>query len=103
MLLINCPWCGDRAETEFSYGGEGGIQRPLDPDALSDAEWADYLFNRSNPRGAHRELRVVVAGLASIATPCPTPSSAAMHCLPPSSPGSRREPCSQDASIKADA
>jgi sarcosine oxidase subunit delta len=58
MLLINCPWCGDRAETEFSYGGEGGIQRPLDPDALSDAEWADYLFNRSNPRGrgAHREL-----------------------------------------------
>jgi sarcosine oxidase subunit delta len=32
------------------------IARPPDPDALSDAEWADYLFNRSNPRGAHREL-----------------------------------------------
>ena len=30
--------------------------RPVDPEALSDAEWADYLFNRSNPRGAHREL-----------------------------------------------
>jgi heterotetrameric sarcosine oxidase delta subunit len=48
--------CDVTDETEFSYGGEGGIQRPLDPDALSDAEWADYLFNRSNPRGAHREL-----------------------------------------------
>ncbi len=56
MLLIECPWCGPRAETEFSYGGEAGITRPKDPDALSDAEWAEYLFYRSNPRGAHREL-----------------------------------------------
>ena len=56
MLLIKCPWCGDRAETEFSYGGEAGISRPAEPGALSDTEWADYLFMRSNPRGAHREL-----------------------------------------------
>ncbi len=56
MLLISCPFCGARAETEFSYGGEAGIQRPQDPDALSDAEWADYLFMRKNPRGIHREL-----------------------------------------------
>ena len=56
MFLIECPWCGSRAETEFSYGGEAGIVRPADPDALSDAEWADYLFYRKNPRGAHREL-----------------------------------------------
>lgn len=56
MLLINCPWCGERAETEFAYGGEAGITRPLQPDELSDAEWADYLFNRKNPRGAHQEL-----------------------------------------------
>ena len=56
MLLIDCPWCGTRAETEFGYGGEAGIVRPPDPDALSDSEWADYLFFRANPRGAHREL-----------------------------------------------
>lgn len=56
MLLIECPWCGPRAEPEFSYGGEADIARPRDPDTLSDAEWADYLFHRSNPRGAHREL-----------------------------------------------
>ena len=56
MLLIECPWCGPRAETEFSYGGEAGITRPPDPDALSDTEWADYLFYRANPCGAHREL-----------------------------------------------
>ena len=58
MFLINCPWCGGRAETEFSYGGEGGINRPLDPAALSDEQWADYLFMRSNPRGVHEELWV---------------------------------------------
>lgn len=56
MFLIQCPWCGDRAETEFRYGGEAGIARPQDPYAISDAEWADYLFFRSNRRGAHREL-----------------------------------------------
>lgn len=56
MLLISCPHCGARAETEFSYGGEAGIARPADPFKLSDAEWADYLFMRKNPRGLHREL-----------------------------------------------
>ena len=56
MLLIKCPWCGERDETDFSYGGEARITRPPDPFALSDAEWADYLFMRGNPRGAHNEL-----------------------------------------------
>ena len=28
MLLIPCPYCGLRAETEFSYGGEAHIARP---------------------------------------------------------------------------
>ena len=56
MLLIKCPWCGARAETEFSYGGEADIKRPEEPDKLSDKEWADYLFMRKNPRGTHREL-----------------------------------------------
>lgn len=56
MLLIKCPWCGERAETEFSYGGEAGIMRPANPHTLDDAEWADYLFYRSNTRGAHEEL-----------------------------------------------
>lgn len=56
MLLIKCPWCGERDETEYRCGGEAGIVRPLDPFKLSDAEWADYLFMRKNSRGAHKEL-----------------------------------------------
>ncbi len=55
MLLISCPWCGPRDEHEFAYGGEAHIARPLDPGALSDEAWADYLFMRANPKGRHRE------------------------------------------------
>ena len=56
MLRIFCPWCGFRDESEFSYGGEAHIMRPKDPDALSDEEWADYLFFRTNPKGLHKEM-----------------------------------------------
>ena len=56
MLLIHCPWCGARAESEFSYGGEAGITRPMETGKLSDAEWADYVFMRTNQRGDFREL-----------------------------------------------
>ncbi len=62
MLNINCPWCGERDEHEFSYGGEAHIVRPPDPVALSDEQWADYVFLRTNPKGAHRERWVHTHG-----------------------------------------
>ncbi|MCP5151957.1 MAG: sarcosine oxidase subunit delta [Ectothiorhodospiraceae bacterium] len=55
MLLIECPWCGPRDEQEFGYGGEAHIVRPADPHALDDAAWGEYLFMRTNRKGAHRE------------------------------------------------
>ncbi|OYZ85749.1 MAG: sarcosine oxidase subunit delta [Xanthobacter sp. 17-67-6] len=55
MLLIPCPYCGARPEIEFHCGGEAHIARPADPSALSDAEWADYLFIRKSPKGVHAE------------------------------------------------
>jgi heterotetrameric sarcosine oxidase delta subunit len=55
MLIIHCPWCGDRNEEEFSYGGEAHIVRPLEPSELSDEEWADYLFMRLNTKGVFHE------------------------------------------------
>lgn len=55
MLKITCPWCGPRAESEFSCGGEAHIVRPLDTDALDDRQWGDYLFMRKNPKGRHFE------------------------------------------------
>ena len=56
MLLISCPYCGmERPEIEFRYGGEAHIARPVDPNATSDAEWAEYLYFRANPKGALAE------------------------------------------------
>ena len=54
MMLIACPWCGERDESEFTYGGEE-LARPADPDAVDDAAWADYLFMRTNTKGVARE------------------------------------------------
>ena len=62
MLQIECPWCGARDETEFSYGGEAHIARPLETEKLSDEEWADYLFMRKNPKGTHYEQWLHAAG-----------------------------------------
>lgn len=56
MLLIPCPYCQmDRPELEFRYGGEAHIVRPAEPSATSEAEWADYLYLRTNPKGVHVE------------------------------------------------
>ncbi|GGH21022.1 sarcosine oxidase subunit delta [Alsobacter metallidurans] len=56
MLLIRCPVCEmDRPELEFRYGGEAHVARPLDPSSVSDQDWAEYLYFRSNPRGVHAE------------------------------------------------
>ncbi len=55
MLRIKCPWCGERDQTEYQFGGEGHITRPENPAMAGDAEWADYLFYRENPMGIHYE------------------------------------------------
>ena len=62
MFIIECPFCGEREETEFSYGHEAHIKRPENPEKLSDPEWADYLFMRKNPKGPHLERWVHTAG-----------------------------------------
>lgn len=56
MLLIHCPYCAmERPEIEFRYAGEAHIARPVEPSALSDADWANYLYLRTNPKGVHAE------------------------------------------------
>ena len=62
MLSIACPYCGPRDEIEFAYGGEAHIALPPQPQALTDAAWADYLFMRTNPKGRHHERWVHVHG-----------------------------------------
>lgn len=54
MLLLTCPHCGVSAEeTEFTPGGEAHLTRR--GPGSDDAAFADYLFERRNPRGVHFE------------------------------------------------
>ena len=62
MLLVPCPWCGPRDEVEFSYGGQADVAYPRDPAALTDAEWAEFLFVRDNPKGPFGERWVHTHG-----------------------------------------
>ncbi|QIE43141.1 sarcosine oxidase subunit delta (plasmid) [Rhodobacteraceae bacterium SC52] len=56
MLLIKCPYCDETLpELEFAYAGEAHITRPPIPAEASDEEWRDFLFIRSNVKGAHYE------------------------------------------------
>jgi sarcosine oxidase subunit delta len=55
MLLIACPYCGERPDIEFTYGGEAHIARPADPSATTDEEWAAFLYARTNPKGTLAE------------------------------------------------
>ncbi len=62
MFIIECPWCGKRDQSEFSAHGEAHIVRPTNPEELSEQEWGDYLFFRSNQCGIQSERWVHTHG-----------------------------------------
>ena len=53
-MLIPCPWCGPRPDSEFAAGGEAHLARP-DPATATDATWGEYLYFRNNVKGAQHE------------------------------------------------
>jgi len=55
MLLIPCPYCGERPELEFVYGGQAHVARPAADAQVTEQQWADYLYQRDNTRGVHAE------------------------------------------------
>ena len=56
MLLIHCPYCEmDRPELEFRYAGQAHVVRAVDPESVSDEDWARDLYFRANPKGLHAE------------------------------------------------
>ncbi len=62
MQLIACPWCGEREEAEFHYGGQAHVPYPAKPAELDDEQWAQYVFFRDNPKGPFAERWMHAAG-----------------------------------------
>ena len=55
MLIIHCPFCGPRNESEFMHGGPVKTERPHAPESMADSEWIDYLTVPQNPIGPVKE------------------------------------------------
>ena len=55
MLVLECPWCGTRDQSEFHCHGEAHIERPVDTENLTEKEWGEYVFFRKNTKGIHYE------------------------------------------------
>jgi sarcosine oxidase subunit delta len=53
MKIMTCPINGPRPVSEFFYWGE--LRDMPDPARASDAQWADYVFNRNGAPGVKRE------------------------------------------------
>jgi sarcosine oxidase subunit delta len=62
-MRIQCPFCGERDLSEFSYLGDAAFKRP-DPDA-SQAEFYAAVYLRDNPAGPHEELWYHASGCRS--------------------------------------
>jgi heterotetrameric sarcosine oxidase delta subunit len=53
MLRIDCPFCGERDHSEYTYGGDATIAYPA-LDAPLEA-WIEAVYVRANRKGQHRE------------------------------------------------
>ena len=55
-MRIECPFCGARDLSEFSYLGDAGVHRP--PSGAEGLAGACYeaVYLRDNPAGLHQEL-----------------------------------------------
>ena len=62
MLNIKCPYCGNRAQKEFAYGGDGTVKRPELNKSVTDQEWNAFVYERKSPRGKHIELWHHISG-----------------------------------------
>ena len=54
-MQLPCPWCGRRDEAEFRWGGAADVVRTGPPEAVSEDEWADYLFRHDQVAGWQAE------------------------------------------------
>jgi len=62
-MRIECPYCGNRDVSEYSYLGDAMLaERPMGDDP---ANFTDYVYLRDNPAGPQRELWYHASGCRS--------------------------------------
>ena len=53
MIRINCPYCGERDHSEFTYFCDGSVKYPALDASMED--WLQAVFQRENIRGVQTE------------------------------------------------
>lgn len=83
MILIPCPYCGPRDESEFTYGGPRRLFPPLKGQP-STSDWLEALYSPPNPRGEVVELWYHASGCeAWIEVTRDTATHEITKCTPP--------------------
>jgi sarcosine oxidase subunit delta len=52
-MRVQCPFCGERDSSEFTYLGEATVGRP---DTSASEKLFEAVYMRDNPAGRHAEL-----------------------------------------------
>ena len=55
-MRIECPFCGERDSSEFTYLGDAGFRRPAADTADAADRFYEAVYLRDNPAGPHQEL-----------------------------------------------
>ena len=64
-MRIKCPFCGERALTEYTYSGDADFTRPNASAPDAQLQFSEAVYLRDNPAGAHDELWCHVFGCRS--------------------------------------
>jgi sarcosine oxidase subunit delta len=61
-MRINCPYCGERGNDEFSYLGDASVVRPDPSTANAEEAFCAFAYDRKNIAGPTQELWYHAAG-----------------------------------------
>ena len=64
-MRIECPFCGERDVSEFTYLGDADFRRPAAGSAGLADRFYEAVYLRDNPAGPHRELWYHASGCLS--------------------------------------
>jgi len=55
-MRIQCPFCGERDASEFTYWGDASFRRPDPESSDAGAKFFEAVYLRHNPAGPHEEF-----------------------------------------------